>query len=386
LLGRSSENSLKSQLTDRLHEFHVPPQTLVDQLRREIRTDVRRSLILALGEYRPEEVRQSDADLAVQLVTAAFQEGEDAGLQGAAEWLLKRWNLASEAERMNSTLPGLSEVLAGAAPHQSLRCKSKLGHTFTAIIQPDSFVMGSPDTGPDQLEGEGLRTLEIPRSFAIATTEVTWEEFAEFYREFYGRPFGGVADMNPAGRHRPAGAVTWYDAARYCNWLTQKEGLPASELCFSDEGNTVRPEVDYLQRQGYRLPSEAEWEYACRAGTTADRFCAGRIDTLRGYGWFDVNANGHSHAVAQLKPNDLGLFDIYGNVMEWCLDPYVSYREEVRIDREHAAETFANTDRRVLRGGSFDLNLPNLRSAKRFWYPAGLGGYNVTGFRLARSL
>jgi formylglycine-generating enzyme required for sulfatase activity len=185
----------------------------------------------------------------------------------------------------------------------------------------------------------------------------------------------------------PALWVTWYEAAAYCNWLSKLEGIPEDQWCYRINPKTLAVEVlkDCLTRTGYRLPTEAEWEYACRAGTTTSR-CYGSSEALLGeYGWDAQTSNNRTWPVGQLKPNDLGLFDVYGNAWEWCLERAKRYEvsgEEVAVDTPDL--TPPKNGQRTIRGGSFNNPTPYLRSASR-----SNGGettrYLGQGFRVART-
>ena len=113
----------------------------------------------------------------------------------------------------------------------------------------------------------------------------------------------------------------------YCNWLSEQEGLPKDQWCYLPneagayaEGMTIP--ADVLERTGYRLPTEAEWEYACRAGAVTSRYYGHSIDLLDAYAWYQANSKEHAWTCGSLLPNDLGLFDMLGNVFEWCQDQH----------------------------------------------------------------
>ncbi len=163
------------------------------------------------------------------------------------------------------------------------------------------------------------------------------------------------------GDQLPAECVSWFDAVGFCNALSEREGLrPAYD---------IRDEPDHVEwdpaADGFRLPTEAEWEHACRAGTTGARY--GQLDEIA---WYRANSRGQVHDVGGKRPNDWGLFDMLGNVWEWCWDTYDT-------------EIYGNY--RVLRGGGwFDEHWSCRASVRRRSHPT----YQIddVGFRVARSV
>src|SRR5262249_4623921 len=129
----------------------------------------------------------------------------------------------------------------------------------------------------------------------------------------------------------PARWVTWGIAAEYCNWLSEKEGIAKEEWCYEISEKRIDFATKCLAKCGYRLPTQTEWEYACRAGATTSRFFGTSEALLKEYAWCRTTGDGKGpFPVGQLRPSDLGLFDVYGNVSEWCLDQRFSDRRKGR--------------------------------------------------------
>jgi formylglycine-generating enzyme required for sulfatase activity len=145
-------------------------------------------------------------------------------------------------------------------------------------------------------------------------------------------------------------------------------------------GNQVTIKAGYLGLKGYRLPTEAEWEYACRAGSTAGYSFGEPAELLEKYGWFDRNSLGQTHPCGKLKPNDLGLFDMHGNVWQWTQDALTHKLGGKENDR---GELVTGASNRVDRGGGWHNSAGNCRAALRDRFAPGYRGA-VLGFRLAR--
>ena len=183
------------------------------------------------------------------------------------------------------------------------------------------------------------------------------------------------------------GGVSWYDAAAYCNWLSRREGLP--ECYEPNEGGKyaagMKIKPDALRLGGYRLPTEAEWEYACRAGAGTSRYYGSSVDLLGRYAWYLITSQSHAGLCGSLLPNDLGLFDMLGNIWEWCLDEYhVVDATGKHSNVVHIQLSLTESSPRVLRGGALILHASLVRSAYRFWIaPAYHGASN--GFRPSRT-
>jgi formylglycine-generating enzyme required for sulfatase activity len=185
---------------------------------------------------------------------------------------------------------------------------------------------------------------------------------------------------------------TWYIAAEYCNWLSEQEGLPRDQWCYlprepgsSGEGMTIPANV--LERSGYRLPTDAEWEYACRSGAVTSYYFGFSLELLGKYAWYLANSKEHAWSCGSLLPNDLGLFDMLGNEIEWVHDGVNrALPEKGRLfsDVINISESVNETIPRILRGGSFLFQPASVRSANRFRIQPSLRLANC-GFRPART-
>ena len=192
----------------------------------------------------------------------------------------------------------------------------------------------------------------------------------------------------------PQTAMTWYEAAWYCNWLSEQEGISEIEWCYEpakQDGKDayapgMKAKPNYLELLGYRLPTEAEWEYACRAGTVTSRYYGLTESLLPKYAWYLTNGENRAWPVASLKPNGFGLFDMLGHALEWCDDSYKSYPEAGNKVSEDSGTTTPATqdDRRVLRGGAFVARPGIVRSAYRSFLAPANRDFTV-GFRPART-
>lgn len=163
---------------------------------------------------------------------------------------------------------------------------------------------------------------------------------------------------SPGQGNYPVLHVSWNDAAQYCNWLSQQAGL---KKVFDFQGDTVH--ID-LAANGYRLPTEAEWEYAAAGATAARREKYAGAESPGILAWYSGNAAGHPHPVAGKRPNAVGIYDLCGNVWEWCLDWYdKNYYIKSRDAQDPSGPFYGDT--RVLRGGSWNNSGKHLRIANR---------------------
>jgi formylglycine-generating enzyme required for sulfatase activity len=218
-------------------------------------------------------------------------------------------------------------------------------------IPAGTFTMGS-----DEYDGEKPKHQVKLQEFYLGKYPVTQEQ----YQAVMGKNPSNFKD-NPKN---PVEQVSWNDAQEFCKKLNQ-----------------------LIAGKDFRLPTEAEWEYACRAGTQTRYYFGDDAAKLGDYGWYDENSGSKTHPVGQKKPNDWGLYDMSGNVWEWCEDPYHdSYANKPENIKNNGNTIWSSSDAslRVLRGGSWDFDSRDCRSAFRYWYLAG-SRYGSFGFRLVLS-
>jgi formylglycine-generating enzyme required for sulfatase activity len=289
----------------------------------------------------------------------------------------------------------LASLILTATSFQSAQTK-KAGQTFKecrncpemVVVPPGTFMMGSPADEPERRPNEPQHRVTIARPYAIGKTEVTWDQWESCVRDRWcdGIAVDNSLRTNPAdgtpnanfvdwGRGtRPVIGVSWYDAQTFVGWLNSKTG--------GDDA--------------YRLPSEAEWEYAARAGTTTPYPWGTKLDHNFGnFGGPGPGLGGKAEGrdtwvdrtapVASFPANKFGLHDMHGNVFEWVEDCFEADYANAPLDG--SANKQGNCANRVFRDGTFLSNPYMQRSARRGApYPATQRGRNYLGFRVAKTL
>ena len=282
---------------------------------------------------------------------AEGQDQEEAEAPGGAEGLAKGWTAQKR------------EVMVGTPEGEELReityYKNAIGMEFV-LVSAGEFLMGSPAGEANRDDDETQHRVRITKPFYMGVTEVTQEQWKAVMGS---SPWSG--EVYPGrSNDAPVTYVSWNDAQEFCKKVGARHAVPA--------GMTVR------------LPTEAEWEYACRAGSRT-AYCFGdNAAQLGDYAWYDDNAGDagekYPHSVGKKKPNAWGLYDMHGNVWEWCQDWYGSYPTAAADDPSGPA----NGELRVLRGGSWYYDPLNCRSASRSRFGRSLAFPDI-GFRVAVS-
>lgn len=318
----------------------------------------RSGLCAALGTLDP-----SECGMAAEALLAIYAKAPDGGTHAAAGWALGQWG---------RPLPKIEPNSGPLAGHHWF----VNGQGITMIeAAPGTFTMGT--LGEPHFDDEGpAHKVALTRPFYLADREVTVEQFQRFVDDAdypdceKPQDWEGPSKEYSPTQECPVQMVSWFDAILYCNWLSARENRQA---CYERTGQKQKIK-DYFGKdeeydvwrcnfaaKGYRLPTEAEWEFAARAGSSAD-YCFGvGTAALADYAWFVNNADTRTWPGGRKLPNAWGLFDMHGNVSEWCWDYDANYAVETRQDPTGPAVGSG----RVLRGGAVTLGALACRSAFR---------------------
>ena len=261
-------------------------------------------------------------------------------------------------------------------------CSRKAPEENSSKSKPAQPAAGKAESGTKMvLISAGRFTMGDEKEIDATPHEVSVSAFYMDAHLVTQAEYQAVMGENPSrwkGAGNPVEQMRWSDAAKYCNARSKLEGLqPCYDL------NTW--ECNF-EANGYRLPTEAEWEYACRAGTQTAYFFGNDPAKLKDYAWFDQNAGGKPHPVGQKPANPWGLFDMHGNVWEWCNDFYkVDYYQESPKESPRGPKT---GDTKVVRGGAWKFSAESCRSGYRYNEDPGYAdvcfGYDIYGFRCVR--
>jgi formylglycine-generating enzyme required for sulfatase activity len=374
LLNQQADPGVRTELIVSLRDYGVSVATVARELEERHPPLVRAGILLAIGNYQPQRIDVSQRRRILSLAAQAYVTDEHSSVHSAAEWLLRTWG---------QSLPTIPPSAGRDVQTERGWWVNSEAQTMVILPGPARFLMGSPETEPGRDPIEERHHVTVPRSFAISSHEVTIEQYLRFNPQALYAP-----EISPQATC-PANKVNWYDAVRYCRWLSEQEGFTEDEMCYPPR-DQIGPDMvlpdDYLARPGYRLPTEAEWEYACRGGAGTRCFFGEAELRLSDYGWYMLNSGERTWPVGTLRPNSYGLFDVYGNVMEWCDDRSgegISISDEIASALESGEDVRAGG--RMLRGGNYRSMTKLLRSAKRISFPPSIR-ISSLGFRIARTL
>jgi len=336
---------------------------------------LRSALILIAGSTPESQLSPSEKQACQPVLDKYYKSAADALTHCSADWTLRRWGMP-RPEVATSVRPPVGR-------HWNI---NSLGLTMVEI-PAGSFVR--KDTRlhiSDPVE----QTVTLTHAFLLSDREVTQEQFLKFVDDPATDPLFGWQDnrertASPSVRHPMQ--VSWYYAVRFCNWLSGQEGLSP---CYDDVSASQKEPSQYgtwrlnPEANGYRLPTEAEWEYACRAGTMTAYGFGDDPSFLDRYGVVRVY---QSEIPGSRLPNAWGLFDLHGNMVEWCYDWYGGYGDQTDVrDPITLWEAENRRNFRILRGGAFTSEPQHVLSSYRGKTDSESGKYFDRGFRVARTI
>lgn len=395
LLRDSDDRRTRSYLVDKFARLHVSPALLVQRLSEESDPFVKSAIILGLGRYKLSALKSAQTETINRLL-AAHADHPDNYVHSATAWALRGWGREPEAVSKEYQVVRAAgyKSMGNGFPNGKRWQVNSIGQT-EILFEATEFPMGSPENETGRQPIEQQHTRSINRLLAMSSTEVTKRQFKAFTDQPGIRPISREKAFHSTTLDSPMLGVPWYEAARFCNWLSQREGIPKHQWCYEpnsdgEYGPGMKAKDNFWELTGYRLPTESEWEFAARAGARTSRHFGETDSLLKSYAWYGANSKRNSHPAGHLLPNEFGLFDMLGNAYEWCNDLYLDDYPKTENGKKSVADKIKpkilyNKDFRVLRGGSFLDRSSTVRSSDRnISFPQE---YNhVTGFRTARTI
>jgi serine/threonine protein kinase/formylglycine-generating enzyme required for sulfatase activity len=332
--------------------WHGDIHPVLQQLINSDDSAFRSGLCSGLGQIVPSSLPVDERDASIDVLRSLYVSAKDGATHSAAGWALRKWGEQPPVIKAQST------------PEEGASWNVNSQGMVMIEIPPGTFTMGlNPGLtyqDPTDFEKAHQHQVTLTRPFMMSDREVT----LGMYREFLVDPNASTADkpnwlapspqqrrVSPTAFH-PMCGITWCDAVRFCNWLSRKEGRSPCYVIRQPEP-TDRPPTMTLpiwtcdfDADGYRLPTEAEWEWSCRAGTSSVFSFGDDSDVLQEYACV---MQSHAFPGGSFLPNSYGLFDMHGNVMEWCWDYFAPYSSDAQIDPRGPAQGNA----RVARGSMF---------------------------------
>ncbi len=389
-LAKPDAPDLQAELRSIALSFRIPLNLLAERAMVEANPTARQNLLLLLGMFPVKEIPDETRKSLKNLLMKEFTTNPDPGIHAAIDWLLRHaWNDAAE---LNAIIKPLAAKKPPSIPGDGWRINSE-GQTLSVLKPGMVFEMGAGIDDPDRaLQGgtdlELRHSVKLAHGFEIGQREVSLEEFLRF------RPtFKYIDKTNPDGRKNgPVGGLSWFDAVAYCQWLTEKEGIPEDQWCFPKlaqiKSNMAIP-ARFTQRTGYRLPTEEEWELAARASNTMRYPCGMTSRHINNHAFTWNNSQERLWPCGSRLPNAWGLFDTAGNALEWTMDELRRYDDPLlKADLAQSEKlgfiVIGGDSTRMLRGGSISNSPTMARVSSRLAAQANQQSAS-NGFRICRT-
>ena len=299
-----------------------------------------------------QQTKEADSINAYQCYLKYCELGEQKEIAAEA---IKRLKLEARLAALENKNPlklplKIIERLSLSKSHDKLNS----GHLapIMILLPAGDFLMGSAETEKDRFENETQHTIEIEKPFYMSQYPVTFNEYDLFCEQ---TKIKKPDDSGWGRENRPVTQVSWFDAVNYCEWLSEQTG------------------------KNYCLPTEMEWEYACRANTQTPYYFGSNTEQLKDYAWYGKNAGGKTHQVGLKQPNLWGIYDMHGNIWEWTSS---EYSENSTQKKPASKDNLPHNP--VVRGGSWDYIPWWLRAAYRDGWEAAYRN-NDLGFRIVKT-
>ncbi len=414
MLEHRPDPRVRSYLIHSFKTLGANPETLLNQFRSESNIGIQRALLMSLGEFDKEQIPGGVREKFENELMLRYHADTDPGLHAAIEWLLRTWDQEKWLHEANGELSSrqVNKLRLKRIKHDKLNWYvNREKQTMVVVPGPDNFWMGVQVGGVDKnISSEPYHHREFKKPFAIAAKLVTVEEFMRFdkerlndepnYENQFNKRYAELKEYNAYNNEQPITGVNWFEAAKYCNWLSQKEEIPKDQWCYVendevDEKPPIEYKPGYAELLGYRLPTEVEWEYAARAGAVTARFYGQTKELMHKYAWTVENSNDVPGKVGRLKPNDFGLFDMLGNEWQWCQEPYSKFSpkgnaneivlefDNLDLNQTDIEENAKKMDEGALRGGAHETREMHLRVSSRYHQKRKAEKF-LFGFRVAR--
>lgn len=402
----ASPGMLQAEAIEAAAASRLDAEPLMQRLQGTDNTSLQQSLLLTLGSLSLERLSQAQRDrIRSEAMRAARQ--RHAAVVSAANWLLRRMGDEASIERYS---PSQSSNIDGQRDYRTMED----GTMMIALRPPNLIQVGTPFDEPGLAESELCHWVRGLRPYELASTEVTTEQFGKFINDprfqqqgLLGMEFEFGSERAPSPQS-PQISVRLWDAMRYCQWKSETMGVPEDQWCYPGIWDATPEDYqlprDFLQRTGYRLPIEDEWEFAARGGVDLARPFGRTTYLMNRYANVGVGFEQfQTSPVGTFKPNPYGFFDMLGNVREWCqasvharlvpLDDYARAAnvmssddlQPLKIRPATPDRPVAQLQRTILRGGSFADRVEVVRSGDRSGASPEEKSFTI-GFRIARTL